>query len=134
MMRLGTALKMRPTPADTRVPRRRSVARACRCWLRPTMPLSASIRSHEMAREGEDVLMVGSRTAMRIEDPAEPRMSDAIDLLESGQAAIAIGALRLQWDPAADRQGRRLHVEINCRWSPADTRTNRVQQIGNREL
>lgn len=81
--------------------------------------------------------MVGPRTALRVEGPDGPRWDLALDLLESGEAAVGLQDLTLRTDPAPPTQGRRLHIEFPCPSDPAlsvEARREQLHAIGNHDL
>jgi len=55
---------------------------------------------------------------MHLEAVSDPRWAAALDLLESGEAAIGLSDLTLSCDPATDRIDHRLQVEFPCLVDP----------------
>ena len=80
---------------------------------------------------------VGPRVALQIESVGGPRRDAALDVLETGQAAIGLAGLALSCDPATAHVGRRLHVEFSCYADPVGVggpARERLAELASREL
>lgn len=81
--------------------------------------------------------MVSSRAAMQVDSIGGPRWAAAMDLLESGEAAVGLAELVFASDPATEREGRRLHVEFPCLsdpLGPGGAARERLSAVGEHEL
>jgi hypothetical protein len=80
---------------------------------------------------------VGPRVALQIESVGGPRRDAALDVLETGQAAIGLPGLALSCDPATAHVGRRLpssSLATPIQWGGGGHARERLAELASREL